>query len=503
MGAETGATCSLFGFDKAMADFLSSTGRREVAELASNQSDNLTGDAEVYAEPEKYFDQVIEIDLSSLEPYINGPFTPDRAIPVSQMKVEAAKNGWPLIVEAGLIGSCTNSSYEDISRAASVVSNALSQKLIPKAELIVIPGSERIRVIAERDGFMDIFREAGSEVFANACGPCIGQWDRKGSDKNEVNTVIHSFNRNFAKRTDGNPNTHAFVASPEIVAAIAFSGNIAFNPLTDTLTNSEGREVKLSAPVGIDLPPNNISGVETGYQEPVKTGNSNEIMIAPDSERLQALVPFNEWDGSDFSDLPLLIKAKGKCTTDHISMAGFWLKYRGHLENISKNYMIGAVNFFNDKTNLVLNQLSKEYDRVPSVAIAYKTAGIGSVVAGEENFGEGSSREHAAMEPRYLNVKVVIVKSFARIHETNLKKQGVLTLTFSDNEDYGKIREDDRFDISGLKGFAPGKQLDIVLKHSDGSINSLKANHSYNETQIAWFKAGSALNIFRKSSDKS
>lgn len=502
MGAETGATCSLFGFDKAMADFLNSTGRGEVAELASGQPENLTGDAEVYAEPEKYFDQVIEIDLSALEPHINGPFTPDRAIPVSQMKEEAMKNGWPLKVEAGLIGSCTNSSYEDISRAASVVKNALSQKLIPKAELIVIPGSERIRVIAERDGFMDIFREAGCEVFANACGPCIGQWDRQGSDKNEVNTVIHSFNRNFAKRTDGNPNTHAFVASPEIVAAIAFSGSLAFNPLTDILTNSEGREVKLSEPEGINLPEDVISGAETGYQAPAKTGNTKEINIAADSERLQALVPFEEWDGNDFYDLPLLIKAKGKCTTDHISMAGFWLKYRGHLENISNNYMIGAVNFFNEKTNLVLNQLSKEYDHVPSVARAYKAAGIGSVVAGEENFGEGSSREHAAMEPRYLNVKAVIVKSFARIHETNLKKQGVLTLTFSDKEDYGKIREDDRFDITGLKDFAPGRQLGIVLRHSDGSLDNLKANHSYNEAQIGWFKAGSALNIFRKQDRK-
>jgi aconitate hydratase len=498
MGAEIGATCSLFGFDKAMERYLLATGREKVAELAIINRDHLKPDPETSADPAKYYDQFIEINLSELEPYINGPFTPDLATPISQMKETAEKNGWPVNVEVGLIGSCTNSSYEDISRAASVVKNALDKKLKAKSEFKITPGSEQIRFLAQRDGYLELFEKLGGEVFANACGPCIGQWDRKGSDKSPVNTVIHSFNRNFAKRTDGNPNTHAFVASPEIVTAIAIAGKLTFNPVTDKLLNSEGREVMLTEPEGFELPPLGFGNLETGYQKPEKSGSKEEILINSNSERLQPLTPFREWDGLDFLDLPLLIKARGKCTTDHISMAGFWLKYRGHLENISNNYMIGAVNFFNDKTNLILNQLNGKYEAVPAVARAYKEKSIGSLVAGEENFGEGSSREHAAMEPRYLNVKVVIVKSFARIHETNLKKQGVLTLTFSDKEDYSKIKEDDKFDITGLKEFAPGKKLTIFLKHSNGENEYITAKHSYNEAQVAWFKAGSALNLIRK-----
>jgi aconitate hydratase len=502
MGAEIGATCSIFGYDDAMEKYLIATGRKEVAEMARKNRDHLTSDIEVSAEPTKYYDQYIEINLSELEPYINGPFTPDLATPISQMKEAAEKNKWPVKVEVGLIGSCTNSSYEDISRAASVAKNALSLKLTARSEFKITPGSEQIRFIAERDGYLELFEKIGGEVFANACGPCIGQWDRKGSDKNPLNTVIHSFNRNFAKRTDGNPNTYAFVASPEIVTAIAISGNLTFNPITDTLLNSDGKEVKLTEPEGLELPPQGFGNIENGYKEANKTGSKDDIIITSDSDRLQSLAPFKEWDGFDFSNLQLLIKAKGKCTTDHISMAGFWLKYRGHLENISNNYMIGAVNYFNNKTNLILNQLTSQYDAVPSVARAYKNSGLGSVVAGEENFGEGSSREHAAMEPRYLNVKAVIVKSFARIHETNLKKQGVLTLTFSNKEDYSKIKEDDKLDVTGLKEFSPGKQLIVVLNHSDGKKENIKVNHSYNETQITWFKAGSALNLIRKSHKK-
>jgi aconitate hydratase len=503
MGAETGATCSIFGYDDAMSKYLLATGRKEIARLADNNREHLTSDPEISAYPAKYFDQYIEINLSELEPYINGPFTPDLATPVSQMKAVAEKNKWPVNVETCLIGSCTNSSYEDISRAASVVKNALNVKLTAKSEFKITPGSEQIRYLAEHDGYFDLFEKIGGEVFANACGPCIGMWERKGTDKNLVNTVVHSFNRNFAKRNDGNPNTYAFIASPEIVTAIAISGKLTFNPITDTLVNSDGKEVKIAEPGGLELPPQGFGNIENGYQKPSKNGNDGEIKIATDSERLQPLEPFMEWDGLDFSNLPLLIKAKGKCTTDHISMAGFWLKYRGHLENISNNYMIGAVNYFNDKTNQTLNHLTRQYDTVPSVARAYKTAGLGSVVLGEENFGEGSSREHAAMEPRYLNVKAVIVKSFARIHETNLKKQGVLTLTFSNKEDYDKIREDDKIDVIGLKDFAPGKQLTIVANHSDGIKEAFPANHSYNKAQIEWFKAGSALNMIRKSNKES
>jgi aconitate hydratase len=503
MGAEIGATCSIFGYDKSMEKYLIATGRKDIAELAGKIRGDLKSDPEITADPANHYDQFIEINLSELEPYINGPFSPDIATPISQMKAAAEKNGWPVNVEVGLIGSCTNSSYEDISRSASVAKNALALKLSAKSEFKITPGSEQIRFITERDGFLDLFKQIGGEVYANACGPCIGQWDRKGSEKHPVNTVIHSFNRNFAKRTDGNPNTYAFVASPEIVTAIAISGKLTFNPITDTLLNAEGKEVKLTEPAGSELPAQGFGTVGSGYQEPDKNGSGSKILIADRSDRLQSLTPFSEWDGTDFKALPLLIKARGKCTTDHISMAGVWLKYRGHLENISNNYLIGAVNSFNEKTNLILNQLTRQYDTVPAVAKAYKSAGIGSIVAGEENFGEGSSREHAAMEPRYLNVRAVIVKSFARIHETNLKKQGVLTLTFAVKDDYNKIKEDDKIDIVGLTDFAPGKQLTVILNHSDGTSETISAKHSYNDAQVAWFKAGSALNLIRKSNNKS
>jgi aconitate hydratase len=502
MGAETGATCSIFSFDKSMQDYLIATGRKEVADLALKNKVNLAADKEIYADPSKYFDQYLEIDLSGLEPYINGPFTPDLATPISRMKEEAVKNNWPIDVEAGLIGSCTNSSYEDLSRAASVAKDALSQKLVAKSEFKITPGSEQIRSISERDGFLDLFRKIGGEVFANACGPCIGQWTRKDTDNKKVNTIVHSFNRNFAKRNDGNPNTYAFVASPEIVTAIALAGKLTFNPLTDTLTNSSGKEVFLAEPEGLNLPPDGFGNIDSGYQKPDHGQNGETILVAPGSDRLQLLDPFAEWDGKDFLNLPLLIKAKGKCTTDHISMAGIWLKYRGHLENISGNYMIGAMNYFNDQTNSILNQLTGLYDTVPSIAREYRDSGTGSAVVGEENFGEGSSREHAAMEPRFLGVKVVLVKSFARIHETNLKKQGVLTLIFQNKDDYNKIREDDKVDITGLSQFAPGKQLTVTLTHSDNTKEKFQANHSYNDSQIEWFKAGSALNIIRKSNQK-
>lgn len=502
MGAEIGATCSIFGYDDAMSRYLIATGRKDIADLAGMNREHLSSDREIADDPSKYYDQFVEINLSELEPYINGPFTPDLATPISQMKIALVKNDWPEKVEVGLIGSCTNSSYEDISRAASVAKNALALKLTAKSEFKITPGSEQIRFISDRDGYLELFEKLGGEVFANACGPCIGQWDRRGSDKSPVNTVIHSFNRNFAKRTDGNPNTFAFVASPEIVTAIAISGKLTFNPITDTLINSEGKTVKLAEPVGQELPQNGFGNIDNGFLKPEKSESSKEIVIQLDSERLQSLAPFKEWNGLDFYDLPLLIKAKGKCTTDHISMAGFWLKYRGHLENISNNYMIGAMNSFNDKTNSIFNQLSGQYEAVPAVARAYKAAGLGSLVVGEENFGEGSSREHAAMEPRYLNVKAVIVKSFARIHETNLKKQGVLTLTFFDKADYNKIRENDKIDIVGLKDLKPGKQLTIVLKHSNGKTENISARHSYNEAQIEWFKSGSALNVIRKANGK-
>ena len=501
MGAEIGATCSVFAYDESMAKYLTATGREQVATLAGQHSADLRADAEVYAEPAKYYDQVIEINLSELEPYINGPFTPDLATPISQMKEAAAQNGWPMKIEVGLIGSCTNSSYEDISRAASVVSDAIDKKLSVKSEYTITPGSEQIRSISERDGFFELFNRVGGKIFANACGSCIGQWARQGAEKKEVNTIIHSFNRNFAKRADGNPNTYAFVASPEIVTAMAIAGTLDFNPLTDTLTNADGQAVMLAEPKGFDLPPNGFGSVDNGYQKSLNSGDV-QVLIADGSDRLQNLIPFEAWDGKDYSRLPLLIKAKGKCTTDHISMAGVWLQYRGHLENISNNYMIGAVNYFNDESNRILNQLTSEYDTVPAVAKAYKEANMGSIVVGEENFGEGSSREHAAMEPRFLNVKVVLVKSFARIHETNLKKQGILALTFANKEDYNKIQEDDQISVLGLSELAPGKQVMVSLNHFDGRSETIMANHTYNDAQLEWFKAGSALNLIRKSSSK-
>jgi aconitate hydratase len=498
MGAEVGATCSIFGYDDAMSKYLTATGRKLIADLADKSSADLTGDPDVYKDPGKYFDQVIEINLSELEPYINGPFTPDLATPISNMKDAVKKNGWPHKVDVGLIGSCTNSSYEDISRAASVAKNALEKKLIVKSEFNVTPGSEQIKLIAERDGFLNIFREIGGKIFANACGPCIGQWYREGSEKNEVNTIVHSFNRNFARRTDGNPNTHAFVASPEIVTALVIAGDLTFNPLTDTLTSGDGQKIKLDEPKGSDLPPEGFMISEPGIQKPSGKRKQAEIAINPDSDRLQVLSPFPDWDGEDLTGMNLLIKAKGKCTTDHISMAGRWLKYRGHLENISGNYMTGAINSFNNKTNTILNLFNGEYEPVPAVAMKYKQNGIGSVVIGEENFGEGSSREHAAMEPRFLNVKAVVVKSFARIHETNLKKQGLLALTFVNKDDYDKIQEKDKIDITGLKDFAPGRQLKMNLHHIDGSTDTILLNHSFNESQIEWFKAGGALNLIRE-----
>jgi len=501
MGAEIGATCSVFAYDEAMEKYLKATAREEVAILATKNKENLRSDQEVYANPEKYYDQLIEINLSELEPYINGPFTPDLATPISKMKEEAVKNGWPLKIEVGLIGSCTNSSYEDISRAASVVKDAVEKKLTAKSEFTITPGSEQIRAIAERDGYFDIFKKIGGTIFANACGSCIGQWSRAGAEKAEVNTIIHSFNRNFAKRADGNPNTYAFVASPEIVSALAIAGDLRFNPLTDKLINADGVEVKLNEPKGYDLPPQGFGKVENGYQKSDKN-SSTQVIIDPKSDRLQNLTSFEEWNGKDFNNLQLLIKAKGKCTTDHISMAGIWLKYRGHLENISNNYMIGAVNAFNNETNNILNQITAKYNTVPEVGKYYKNQGLGSIVVGEENFGEGSSREHAAMEPRFLNVKTVLVKSYARIHETNLKKQGILALTFADKEDYNKILEGDKISVTGLKDFSEGKQLIVVINHADGTSDKIMANHTYNAAQIEWFKAGGALNLIRKSNQK-
>ena len=498
MGAETGATCSLFGFDNSMAEYLKATGRTEIADLASGIKENLTADREVYSDPEKYYDRYLELNLSELEPFINGPFSPDVATPISKMKEELKKNNWPEDIATGLIGSCTNSSYEDISRAASVVRDALSKKLEPASDFMLNPGSEQIRMLAERDGYLSLFRQFNCEIFANACGPCIGQWDRKGLEKNSVNTVIHSFNRNFAKRVDGNPNTCAFIASPEIVTALVISGKLTFNPLTDTLINSEGESVKLEEPAGLELPSTGYGKAKETSRGKDETIGSGEIIINQDSERLQRLTPFDKWDGNDLLNLPLLIKVKGKCTTDHISMAGPWLKFRGHLDNISDNYMIGALNSFNDQPNNILNQLTGKYESVPAVAKAYKVKRISSVVVGEDNFGEGSSREHAAMEPRYLRVKAILVKSFARIHETNLKKQGILAVTFADKDDYNKVREDDRIDFKGLNNFSPENLITVVLNHQDGTREKILANHSYNKAQIEWFKAGSALNLISK-----
>jgi aconitate hydratase len=499
MGAEVGATCSLFGYDEKMAEYLRATGRAEIADAATAIKEHLRPDAEVYAHPEKYYDQVIEINLDELEPYVNGPFTPDLATPISKLKEEAIKNNWPLKVEAGLIGSCTNSSYEDISRAVSLAQQVADKNLKTKAEFMITPGSEMIRYTIERDGFLNTFDQIGAKVFANACGPCIGMWARTGAEKKEKNTIIHSFNRNFQARQDGNPNTYAFVASPEIVTALAIAGDLGFNPLTDTLVNEAGEAVKLDAPVGNELPSKGFDVEDAGFVAPAVDGSSVQVNVAPDSGRLQLLAPFTAWEGTDLKGLKLLIKAKGKCTTDHISMAGPWLKLRGHLDNISNNLLIGATNFFNEKINSVKNQLTNEYDAVPSVQRAYKAQGFGSIVVGDENYGEGSSREHAAMEPRHLGVRAILVKSFARIHETNLKKQGMLGLTFATESDYDKIQENDTINILGLETFMPGKPLTIELMHADGSKESFAVNHTYNEQQIEWFKAGGALNIIRAS----
>jgi aconitate hydratase len=498
MGAEIGATTSIFGYDEAMSRYLKATGRTEIAAMADELTEYLRSDEDVYINPEKYFDQLIEINLSELEPYVNGPFTPDAAYPVSEFVKTVKEKGYPKKLEVGLIGSCTNSSYEDLTRAASVAAQAKEKKLSVNAEFIVTPGSEQIRYTTERDGLLQTFEDIGGVVMANACGPCIGQWKRHTDDPERANSIITSFNRNFAKRNDGNPNTHSFVASPEIVTAYAIAGDLTFNPLTDYLVNSDGEKVKLSEPQGMELPPAGFDVKDPGYLAPPDDARDLKINVSPDSERLQLLEPFGEWSGTDFEKLPLLVKAKGKCTTDHISMAGPWLRYRGHLDNISNNLLIGAINFFNEKANLVKNQLTESYDAVPATARAYKAAGVGSIVVGDENYGEGSSREHAAMEPRHLGVKAILVKSFARIHETNLKKQGMLALTFADKADYELIREDDRIDIKGLASFAPGKPLQLVLHHSDGSEQSFNVNHSYNELQIEWFKAGSALNLIRK-----
>ena len=497
MGAEIGATTSTFGYDESMSRYLQSTGRKEVAAAADAIKEYLTGDSEVYANPEKYFDQVIEINLSELEPHLNGPFTPDLATPVSQMKEMAAKHGWPTKVDVGLIGSCTNSSYEDISRAVSLARQVAEKGLKTKAEFTITPGSELVRYTIERDGFLETFAKIGATVFANACGPCIGMWDRMGAEKQEKNTIVHSFNRNFAKRADGNPNTLAFVASPELVTALAIAGDLTFNPLTDTLTNEKGEQVKLDPPTGDELPVRGFAVEDAGYQAPAEDGSSVIIDVKADSKRLQLLYPFAAWEGTDLKGLKLLIKAKGKCTTDHISMAGPWLKFRGHLDNISNNLLIGATNYFNEKTDTVKSQLTGEYGTVPNTQRAYKAAGIGTIVVGDENYGEGSSREHAAMEPRHLGVRVVLVKSFARIHETNLKKQGMLAITFAEKEDYNKILEDDTIDVLGLTSFAPGEPLQLQLHHKDGSQDTIQVNHSYNAQQIEWFKAGGALNVIR------
>lgn len=502
MGAEIGATTSVFGYDAKIATYLKGTGRAEVAALADKIAEHLTGDAEVYAHPEQYFDQVIEINLSELEPHINGPFTPDLAWPLSKFAQAVKENGWPAKLDVGLIGSCTNSSYEDISRSASLAKQAVDKQLLAKSEFTITPGSEQVRYTVERDGFLGTFAQMGGVVLANACGPCIGQWARHGAEKQEKNSIITSFNRNFAKRADGNPNTHAFVASPEIVTALAIAGDLTFNPITDTLTNAKGEQVKLEEPQGFEMPVNGYAVEDAGYQAPAEDGSQVQVLVSPTSERLQLLDPFMAWEGTDLKGLRLLIKAKGKCTTDHISMAGPWLRYRGHLDNISNNLLIGAINAYNDTANAVKNQLSGEYGEVPATQRAYKAAGIGSIVVGDENYGEGSSREHAAMEPRHLGVRAILVKSFARIHETNLKKQGMLALTFANKSDYDLIREDDQFDILGLTSFAPGKSLSIVAKHSDGSSDTIVVNHSYNAQQIEWFIAGGALNIIRRNFSK-
>ncbi len=500
MGAEVGATTSIFGYDDSMDRYLRATNRSDVADAALAVKAYLTADPEVYENPENYFDEVVEINLSELEPHLNGPFTPDLATPVSEMKQAARENDWPLKVEYGLIGSCTNSSYEDISRAASLARQAIEKKLKTKSKFTITPGSEQVRYTIERDGFINTFEQIGATVFANACGPCIGMWDRYGGDpeKQDRNTIVHSFNRNFAKRADGNPNTLAFVGSPELVTAIALAGRLDFNPITDSLINEEGQEVMLEEPTGYELPPKGFAVEDAGYIAPAEDGSRVEVIVSPTSERLQLLEPFKPWDGKNITGAKLLIKVYGKCTTDHISMAGPWLRYRGHLDNISNNLLIGAVNAFNMKTNLVKNQLTGVYEGVPAAQRAYKAAGISTIIVGDHNYGEGSSREHAAMEPRHLGVRAVLVKSFARIHETNLKKQGMLALTFANEADYDRIREDDAFNFIDLEHFAPEKPLTIELVHADGSAERIQANHSYNAGQIGWFRAGSALNLIKE-----
>ncbi len=496
MGAEIGATTSTFGYDDSMERYLRATDRSDVADAANEIRSYLTADPEVYENPEKYFDQVIEIDLSTLEPHVNGPFTPDLATPISQMKTAAKTNNWPVDVEWGLIGSCTNSSYEDLSRAASIAQQAIDKKLKTKAEFGINPGSEQVRYTAERDGILEVFEQLDAVIFTNACGPCIGQWAREGAEKAPRNTIVHSFNRNFAKRADGNPNTHAFVTSPEMVAAIAISGRLDFNPITDTLTNADGQTVMLDEPTGFELPVRGFAVEDAGFIAPGDNGDLVSVKVDPDSNRLQLLDPFKPI-GSNIVGAKLLIKAYGKCTTDHISMAGPWLRFRGHLDNISDNCLIGAVNAFNQQTNFVKNQLTGEYDAVPKVQRYYKANAIPAIVVGDHNYGEGSSREHAAMEPRHLGVVAVLVKSFARIHETNLKKQGMLALTFAAESDYDKIQEDDTFDFIDLKSFQPGVPLKIKANHTDGTSDIIVANHSYNESQIEWFMAGSALNLIK------
>jgi aconitate hydratase len=481
-----------------MVRYLRATKRNDVADEALKIKEHLTGDPDAYADPERYFDQVIEINLNTLEPHLNGPFTPDLATPISKVRKVAKENGWPTKVEFGLIGSCTNSSYEDISRAASIAKQAVDKGLKVKSEFTVTPGSEQVRFTIERDGFIDLFEKIGGKVFANACGPCIGMWDREGADKQEKNTIVHSFNRNFAKRADGNPNTHAFVASPEMVTAIAISGELGFNPITDTLKNDKGEDIKLDPPTGFELPPKGFDVKDAGYQEPAKDGSGIEVIVKPDSKRLQLLTPFAPWNGGNITGAKLLIKAAGKCTTDHISMAGPWLRFRGHLDNISDNMLIGAINAFNKESNKVKSQLTGEYGKVPDVQREYKANNIPTVIVGDHNYGEGSSREHAAMEPRHLGVKIVLVKSFARIHETNLKKQGMLALTFKNESDYNKIKEDDTFNFIDLDHFAPEKPVTLKVEHADGSRDTIKTLHTYNEQQIGWYKAGSALNLIAR-----
>ena len=497
MGAEIGATTSLFGYDAHMEKYLKATNREGVADLANGIAEHLRADDEVNNNPEQFYDQVIDINLSELEPHLNGPFTPDKATPISAMAVAAQENGWPTEIKVGLIGSCTNSSYEDISRSVSIARQAVEKGLKTKADFTITPGSEQVRYTIERDGFIDTFEALGARVFANACGPCIGQWSRSDAEKEEKNTIVHSFNRNFAKRADGNPNTHAFVGSPELVTALAIAGDLTFNPVTDILTNENGKEIMFNAPSGDDLPSDGFDVIDLGYQEPIKDGAKVDVVVNPNSERLALLIPFEPWDDKNITGMKVLIKAKGKCTTDHISMAGPWLRYRGHLDNISNNLLTGAMNYFNEKTNLVKNQLNGEYGPVPVIQRDYKSNGIPTLIVGDENYGEGSSREHAAMEPRFLGVRAVLVRSFARIHETNLKKQGMLALTFADKTDYDKILEDDTLDFIDLDQFSMGKSLALDVFHTDGSSDTIYCNHTYNDTQIEWFKAGSALNLIR------